>query len=313
MERRKSVAFFPPREGHPFAQGDLHMLREDIHHRVMPIGHRTENWPDYRVTVEPFSEAASECFLTALSVDERGYDLESVLRNFVWRAVDLILYQGEAFFELVFDADDEPKGFLLAPLPPGQVNVFEGTVTQIIPREVQMARGLAQPFIELPESDVLHFTFPDSLGGKAGITGLTAELEQLGGSVLPQFAEGDFAGMVREFGFNVGEEYRELRFVALGRATARLGWNGRSLWDEKTTEFYKMYRTLKFSHSMCVLREHTVRCLNSFLGARVMRRVGLEGTLTVTGIPNSKDLEAKLGELLEGKLGFGDSLKYIYL
>lgn len=310
--RRKTVAFFPKYERHLSEGMETHMLREDADHRVMPFGHESQNWPDYRVTVEPYSEAAKECLEVALSLEEREYHLTPALAKFVRRAVSLILYEGEAFFELVFDSDDEPKGFLLGALPPGRVELYEGIVTQYLPHEVQRGLRLAQPFIEIPERNVLHFTFPKSLGGKEAILNQKAELQRLGNSVMPRFAEGDFIGVSREFGFNVGDAYRELRDVAFGRATARLGWNGRFRLDEKVTEFYKMYRLLKFAVSLAHVREHVIRCLNEFIEP-VMKRVGLTGSVVVSGLPSAKDMDGKLEDLVAGDLSFKDALHFSYV
>lgn len=311
-DRRKSVAYFPPTGMHRLGQGDLHMLREDISHRLIPYGHRSNHWPDYKVSVEPHSEEATAALLEGLALEEREYELNSVFGGFVRRVADLILYQGEAFFEIVFDDDTEPKGFLIAPFPPGEVKVYEGVVTQIIPREVQAARQLVEPFVEIPERSVLRISFPPTLGGKRAALKLTSSLEALGSSIMPEFAEGDFTRVTQEFGFNVSNNYRELRDVALAKATAALGWDARSLMDNKITEFYKFHRNLRFSYSMALLREHVLHRLNTVVSP-ALGRIGLKGLLVVSGLPTSKLFEAKLQELVEGSLCFKEVLELIWM
>ena len=138
----------------------MHMLREDINNQLMPFGNSSRNRPDYKVTVEPPNEAASECLMEALGYGEREYDLASALEGFVRRVVNLFLNQGEAYFELLLDSDEAPKRFLLAPLPPGEIQTFEGIATQIIPREVQVKLELPNPSIEISRKQVvsLHFS-----------------------------------------------------------------------------------------------------------------------------------------------------------
>lgn len=135
--RRKSVAYFPPEGPDRFSYGDLYLLSDDINTHIISSGSSSHTWPDYRIDVEPFSQAAEECLVAAISVHEREYDLTSAVAEFIKWSAGIILYQGEAFFEVVFDDDEHPKSFLLAPLPPGKVTIDSGMVIQSIPSEVQ--------------------------------------------------------------------------------------------------------------------------------------------------------------------------------
>lgn len=309
--RRKSIAYFPPasRDATSPYQAELNMLKDDMDSSIMPVGSSSEHWPEYKVFVDPPSEEATECLVAALAFEDYEADLASALARFVSRSLAYILHEGEVFLEIVFDSDENPKSFWLTPFPPDDVKIFDGMVTQVIPLEVQQARGLTKAFIELHESDVLHFTFPDSLGGKDGLLRLKAGLEGLGGS-LPQFAEGDYDRMRRDFGFSVSVDYHVLRDLALARMTAKLGWHTRSLLRDKVTEFYSFYRYIKFARAMALLREHVVQCLNETCMV-ALPRIGLSGQISVVGLPTSEELAAKLNELVDGTLSFEEAMKYI--
>ena len=311
-DNRRSVPFFPAAGPGRHDQADLHMLREDIHHKIIPLGGRSRRWPDYRASVVPAGDETSELILDALALEEREYDMTSAFGAFVRRTVDLILHQGEAFYEVVYDREKDPEAFLFAPLPPGEYRVFEGTFTQILPPAVQTARGLSRPFVELPEEDIIRISFPDSLGGKDAVLMLLDAFESMGNSILPGFAGTDFAGFSREFGLQVGVEYREMREVALARATSALGWDTRSLLDGKITQFYRYHRMLKFSLSMARLREHFLERLNAAL-IPPMGRVGIEGSIVVEGLPTAATFEAKIAELASGELPFNQVFDLLWM
>lgn len=305
--RRKSVAYLSPRDSARLPHLERDMLIEDVDHTIMPLGSYGRTNSGYNVSVNPPSDEASACLQTAFTSEECEYDLASSLAMFIRRAANVILYQGEAFYEVVFDGNEKPKGFWLAPLPLGEVKMYRRVVRQMIPPDIQLARGLKHAYVEMPASDVVHFSFPASLGGKQGIAQLTAGLEHLGGS-LPQFADSNF-GKLREVGFEVAE-YHELRDCALGQITAKLGWHARSLMERRTTEIYTVYRKLKFNRSLALVREHILNYVNRSIEP-ALRRIGLKGVLSVSGLPTSEDMEAKLKELIEGKLSFADALAYV--
>jgi hypothetical protein len=211
-ERRRTLWFFHSRMNAPrdLTGIELSMLPEDIDHRIMPSGGTSRDWPDYRVAVEPYSKKAEEAVLLALAVDEQEHDLESALEEFFRLIVSYVLEDGEVFFEIVFDSDQAPRWFILDPLAPGRIVVFEGIVTQHVPPEEVRERGLKESYIEITESDTVWFTFPDSLGGKDGVLSLTADLTGIGSSIVPDFARSDLLMVNRRSGFDLGA-FRELR------------------------------------------------------------------------------------------------------
>ena len=306
-KRRKSVGYFPPDASRRGPHLERHMLIENIDHTIMPVGSYSRNkWGTYGVSLSPPSDQANECLQVAFISDEWEYDLASSLATFLRRAITVICYQGEAFYELVFDSDTKPTGFWLAPFPLGKVKVGRKVVRQMISNEIQRARKLKRPYVDIPKSDVLRVTFPPSWGGKQGLARLTAGLEHLGSS-LPQFGEGSF-GRLGEAGVEV-TEYHTRRDCALAQITAKLGWHARFLLDRKVTEIYSVYRRLKFMQSVALIREHAIVELNRVVEP-ALKRLGLAGSLSVEGLPTWADTDQAIRRLLEGTLTFSDALAF---
>jgi hypothetical protein len=304
--RRKSVAYFPANQPRLLPHPERHMVTEDIYHAIMPTGHYGSGNNVYRVSVTPSSERVAACLEVALTSDERAYDLASAVSTFVTRAVTVILYDQEALFEVVFDKDANPRAFWLAPFPFGKVKTSRTVVRQMVPAEIQRERRLKHGYVEIPKGDVVRFSFPASLGGKQGVAKLLTGLERLRG-LVPQFAESAY-GRLGEVGVD-STAYYHLRQCAIGQVTARLGWPGRWLMDEKTTEIYSLFRQLKFRHSLALIREHVLEELNRAIGP-ALRRVGLEGQLVVSGLTTSQEAEARVKALLDGSLTFADARAY---
>lgn len=309
---RKSVTFFPQNHMVQTPSFESAMLHEDLIHRVFPTGYRSSRTTELSINIEPFSDEIYDCLSNAFFIHEPDKDLDSAVRSFVEHSIHMILYQSEVFFELVFDNISQSKAFLITPLPLGEVRIDNGTVVQFIPPQVQEARGLHHPFVEIPEMNILHFSFPESLGGMAGIGRLISDFESFGGSLLPKFAEDDYERTMQEFGNALLKEYHNTREMAIATSSSSLGWACRNLWNNKITEYYSVYRQLKFARSAALIREHILLCLNEFISKRALPRFGLEGNITITGVPDSNDLNTKLKELSEGTLSFKDALDYVY-
>ncbi len=309
-ERRKSLAHLTQERRHHSVHPERDMLMQDADHAILPSGSSRRDRPECRLTLEPFSKEASDCLLTALTFDDTELELETAVTNFVRRSLSFILHENEVFYELVFDAAKDPQAFWLAPLPPGKVKVAKERIRQFIPAETRKAKGLKNPWIDIPSTDVLHISFPQALGGIRAVRELTTSMERLG-PFVPQFAEGDVTSAMREFGFDMERTYRRYRELTLARVTSKLGWDGRGAFKEKTTEFYRWHRQLRFSACMAVLRAHIISSLNH-VTEPALKRVGLAGRICLSGFPSATEIAAKSAELVEGKLGFADIVKYIY-
>jgi hypothetical protein len=86
----------------------------------------------------------------------------------------------------------------------------------------------------------------------------------------------------------------------------------RSRLNDRITEFYLIYRNLKFAHSLALLREHFLGTLNAEL-RRPMSRIGLEGILKIEGLPSAKEIARQIERLMQGELKFGEVIKFTHL
>ncbi|WP_422932165.1 hypothetical protein [Singulisphaera sp. PoT] len=311
-KRRKSLPFFAMQsEQVREISSDWHMMSEDMCNRIMPFGRSSRSPSEYRIAIEPDSQNLDEILRMALMTEHHEHSLESTIEDLFRQALRFVLLQGEAIYEIVYDSDDSPKQFVLVVLPPGESHTFMEVLTQVIPDREAARRGLRVSGIDIEVSNIVRFTFPDSLGGKSGTLGLIEAVGELGNALSPAFVTEDRDAAHKEFGYGLLSDYHQLRELALARVTAKLGWNARSLMDKSTTEFYQFYRHLKFARSLALIREHFLKILNGAI-VTPFKRIGLEGELKIMGIPTAEELDLKLNGLLDGETSFEEVLRLAY-
>ena len=71
-----------------------------------------------------------------------------------------------------------------------------------------------------------------------------------------------------------------------------------------TTEYYYIIRNLQFSYSKALLREHILSEINSLI-----KRLGIDNEIVITGIATSTDIAEAIRKLDEGKIGFSEALR----
>lgn len=311
---RKSIRYFNPERGRRAFQPSLytHMLVEDLHLGVMPIGGRSDN-PDFVVKLVPPSEEVAKLVREALpSSLGREPDLTRAVCHFIDEAANIIAYFGKAFYEIVYYFSDNSRenieGFEFERIMNPSVFSLFGIHMQVVPREIRNHRSdLASPIVVLPRGETLVVSFPGQLGGASRYRKLLSQLQWFGRSVVPDFAAQDMARQKQTSGYDFSV-YKRNQSVLLASITKHLGWTARQLFNEESLEFYQIYRILEFHKCKAILREHILNQINRSLHL-VGKRIGFKARIEVEGIPQSKDYDEHIEQLLSGELSFSDALK----
>ncbi|MDR4496426.1 MAG: hypothetical protein MRK02_00620 [Candidatus Scalindua sp.] len=79
-----------------------HMLIEDLHLGIMPIGGRSKN-PNFKVEINPHSKEVEKLITNSLLTHRgRQWSLTESVCNFIDEAAHLLDYCGKAYYEIVF-------------------------------------------------------------------------------------------------------------------------------------------------------------------------------------------------------------------
>jgi hypothetical protein len=314
---RRSLRYFRSQGQHGRLQPSLyaHMLTEDLHLGIMPIGGKSHN-TDFAVVLRPHSEQVEQLVSQALpSHFGREDDLTRALCHFMDEAAGVIAYYGTAFFEIVYykDANSEkPEAFAFERVVNNGLINFLGVPIQFVPRQaIPSVNEGSRRFVRLRRRDMMILQIPRELGGRIAHRRLISNLQWLGRSVIPDFVTEDMAKQKRTKGYEFSV-YKRNQSAYLARATRHLGWPARQSFNDESLEYYQVYRILRFQKSKALLREHIMQGLNQSLH-RVGRRMGFDARIAIEGIPRSIDYDRHILALQSGELSFEEAMKLAWI
>jgi hypothetical protein len=205
-----------------------------------------------------------------------------------------------------------PKAFQLQPLPIGNVEERRKVFRQHIPKGVQKDRELEKDYVDIPKDQLIHIRMPKVIGGLKEYKKLLEDLKILSVTHLPpNFAVKEMAQPGFGSNFSLDYFYRSNDHI-LTKKTKKIGWFMRwwLLPDKRTTEFYSIYRYLKFNMSKALIRETIINAINEAL-IRVGMRMQFTSKIAVSGITTSKEIEATISSYINGEIEFSEVYKRI--
>lgn len=275
------------------------MLLEDVGMSLAPIrGAGVNLTPDDEITEQTVAEA--------ISLRDYDSDLSWAAHQFFDLCARRVMTYGEDVYAIVYlspTKGENPIGFDLVPIHPETVARNEGTLAQYVPRSQRQELN-ALEYIELPADRTAIFRAPDHL--RPVISRTLANLDSVGSSIMPDWAMEELAMSPNGAPFD-GSAHRRAHGLAIAEACRDLGWDARSLNNEKANilEYYVLHRRLRFERFKVEFREHLLSILNEVL-ARTGREVGFDGQLTLEGVPSLEDVETAQSHLSAGDVPFKD-------
>jgi hypothetical protein len=127
------------------------------------------------------------------------------------------------------------------------------------------------------------------------------------GLTLPDFFMKELAAGFRKTPYDVTTHYH-LRNVALAKITKDFGWNARNSFEKEASEYYLIYRYLKFEKFRIELRNSILDTLNAGLEL-VGKQLGFNTKILVNSLPTLDDVQTAFNHLTKGDIPFGEILE----
>jgi len=286
-----------------------HMFTEDVTNNVAPFrSYSSRNKKTFEVIASGISlELELKTLFHLPYSNSSSYEpLSDVIFDFIRGVSGFLLGSGgKCFFEIV-DAtlkdDDMTKSlFVLRPIH-GKVIKFGRTYYQVIPKEMREGNKKS---IAVPQSKIWILEISRELGTIKDIVALSDNLDKLENASL---LGSNIAMSQKEYyGFEFNKFHRNIDEKIL-QVTNKWGWDMRMALNNKYgLEYFMFYRMLRFSYSLAVLRTDILSKMNILL-----RRLGYDVTLSLSGIPTSNDYLNAIKKMEERQLSFKEASDLIH-
>jgi hypothetical protein len=282
-----------------------HMFIEDVKLRVMPIGGRVSK-KEFNISLDPPNPEVQQIIENAISPDRYHHGLAGTICDFVADcAVHLLIFE-TVTYEIVYLS--EPKngktiGFELVQINPFTLVQRGASLFQFLPAE-NTKKLSERRCIELQPERILTFKLPVSIQGKLDQVMESMRILSL---TSPDFFMKELAAGVKKNPYDV-TAHHHLRQVALAKVTKDFGWDARNSFEKEASEFYLIYRYLKFEKFKIELRSNILDTLNDGLEL-VGKQLGFNAKILVNGLPTLDDVQSAHDHLIKGDLPFGEILE----
>jgi len=277
------------------------MFIEDIIHKVIPTSLK-RNEDDFEVNLD-CNEKDLDLINNILNSFNRTYreeyDISKLVLNTIEEITRNIAWYGESIFEICKVSDIDIK--MVSLLPDKFIN-FKFFYIQIPPKNNDKT---LYPKI-IPNKLLWKISVPQILQKNYSFKTILANIDQFS-SFMPKSMEKDFYA-----GNNISiynhEKYDEKNFLYVNELTKDWGWDQRK-WtsNDKTTDFYNLYKQLKFKYSLSIFREHIIFELNNlFSKIKVDATIKLENTVT------SNEYKDNLEKFLSGQITYNEIIEFLY-
>jgi len=296
--KRLSVRYFPSREG-SILGGHAFLLARDIPLGILPIRAARDN-PDFKVELVPSDEDRATWLTKFLDVGRyERHTLAEGLVEFIETAAEFIGHYGEIYLEILPDEDGSPLE--VSPLAPGRVVPMPRSYWQIIPKKDREQFG--KNFVPIPRDRIWRLTLPHQLGSARSHRRLLRRLAALSDPSMPDFVFSNPLDQGRSVGYDFSVQ-RAAEDRLMERATRRWGTTmsiQRPIGD--SNEYFFISRRLAFLEAQALLREHLIAEIN-----QLMRRLKVDVSIRVTGIPTATEIAEALKKLHGGEISFAEAL-----
>lgn len=317
---RKTVGLFSTDSDHhnPLVES-LHtnMFLEDVRLQVMPIGGRSDKRTNFSIDLDPEDASLRAIIIDAIESENyyRTHSLTEAMCEFIENVSWLLAIYGRTHYEIVewkgfsdsghiredkIDTASQ-KRFHLTYIP-GRVIRLGHIYLQILPRSEWSAH--MKRFIPVPKANIWEIWLPEMLGSPHHQRTMLRSLSR-SSTLIPDFVMESMQKGEQVTGFNF-LDYNRQQGIVVTREAAHWGWNGRDLWNEYTTQYFRIYRQVKFEYSLAILREHVLSSLNSLLS-----RLGFSSRLVIYDLPTAQEINDLIERLRQGQVSFQEAIDFV--
>lgn len=227
------------------------------------------------------------------------YNINRLILNTIKEIARNISWYGEAIYKICKISDDDIK--MIGLIPDNFINL-KFFYIQLPPKNNKMPLYPKT----IPNKLLWKISIPQILQKNYSFKTILSHIDQFD-SFMPKSIKNDFYQ-----GNNIPEydhkEYAKKRFLYVNELTKGWGWDQRQ-WtsNDKTTEFFNLYKRLKFQSSIAVFREHIISELNSlFFKLKIDAKIKLENIIS------SDEYKEKMKTFLNGQLSYNEIIEFLY-
>lgn len=322
-EKRKSLNFTDSRYRDDLHLGMYpHMLFEDIRNSVLPLSRSYSKRKNYSIQLNPPNSNLEDLLIT-IFISRDGYrkhNLTDAIGEFISDTAGLLAYWGYIHYEITPAIEVEKNGlggsrfnlFRLLRIP-GKIIKFGNWYIQLIPRRLWAENK--QLINIIPTESVWVLSIPSNLGGTKKHRQMMNSL-RFAGLTVPEFVTNRMSQYIvtKEFTQNLGlpefsfSEFNQIQKLAIASESSIWGWPIRNLIREETLEFYQIYRQIKFSQTLCILREYILARINDLIKQKLST-----SELSFNDLPNYSDLRKIEADWIDGRISLEDAYLSIEL
>lgn len=300
---RISKAYFPNyRPYNLSSQFYASIFIRDVHTGIMPYKRRQDS--NVMIELCKTNKKLADKLKEFLYVGHygAGWNLSETITDSINAIAHYIVALGDEYFEIVDTTDTHKDGLAdkkLERLPYGKIfKVFDRYI-QLVP--LSDWKHKEKKFYVIPADRIWHIKLPRKLGSPRSHRKLLKKLAKLS-SPRPEFTHKDgYFGQSAYYNLMLHQDKKEL---AVEQIMAKWGSIPSLKQLNHTTEYYYIVRNLQFSYSKALLREHILFEINSLI-----KRLGIDNEIVITGIATSTDIAEAIRKLDEGKIGFSEALR----
>lgn len=283
-------------DGDPNAE--VVMFVEDVQLGIMPIDNAASGF-SVQLDGRPEQVQGAVAILESLCPGEyEGMSLKELVSTVVVHVAESLAWDGRAVYEI--DRIGRQGYGLLPEFTSRRLFRAFGQYIQVVPRADRVMWKRA--FFRIAARDVWDVRMPRELGGARGYRTMLNRLGQFG-HLSPSFL------LRKSKDGSWPKHYDFLRYVGeteffVSLTTSRWGWNRREYSERNGTEFYLLYRSLRFRWAQVVLREHIVGEIN-----RLFPRLQVEAKIRMSGLPTAAEILGIRDQMQAGQISLESAVR----
>lgn len=276
------------------------MYYEDWYGGIIPFVY--QDTTKFKVVVSPASTTESAMLLFSRGRDHNENN-EAIISGFLSEAVQLLIIDGSATFEIV-EIPESPGTHALLSVVTDSLEFLNDIVIQSVPKS---SYGEAKS-ISLSKEQVFTINAPTWIEGEQGFSLIIKNLikESKRDSTPVNHFQMTSQGQKSYFNFSDFRQAQEVRVLNL---TKQSGWQGRTLYDARITEYYFTIRFLRFTYNCFRLREYLIDQLNAILLPQLKKLGSCIDSISIEGLPKPEDILEVQRKLEKGEIGFKEAIE----
>ena len=288
-----------------YAEFYPHMFIEDVRLRIVPIGGRVSK-KEFNISLDPPDPRVQQIIEKAISPDGYRHNFAGIICDFIANCAAYLLIYETVTYEIVYLSEPESGktvGFELVQINPYTLVDRGNSLSQFLPDE-HSTKLRERRCIELQPEHILTFKLPANIRGKLDQIMESMRILSL---TSPNFFMKELEAGFRKTPYDVTRHYH-LRNVALAKITKDFGWDARNSFVKEASEYYLIYRYIKFERFRIELRDSILDTLNTGLEL-AGKQLGFNTKILLNGLPTLDDVQIAYNHLIKGEVPFGEILQ----